>query len=108
MSEDTMVTVHVQDTTEKWSELKAEAGTVLMRVITGAKMNMEASCDGECACSTCHIYVDPEWLKLLDPVSDDEQMMIEYTDKPKENSRLSCQIKLKPELSGMRVQIIGK
>jgi 2Fe-2S ferredoxin len=108
MNESNMVSVKVQDTSTVWSELKADSGSVLMRIITGAKMDMEASCDGECACSTCHVYVDPLWLGLLDPPTDDEQMMIEYTEKPTDKSRLACQLKLKPELDGMRVQIVGK
>ncbi|MDH4262297.1 MAG: 2Fe-2S iron-sulfur cluster-binding protein [Spirochaetia bacterium] len=108
MSNDNKLTVQVQDSSKKWMELKADRDAVLMRVITGAKMEMEASCDGECACSTCHVYVDTIWLDHLEPPTDEELMMIEYTDKPKANSRLACQIKLKPELNGMRVQIVGK
>ena len=102
------LTVQVQDLSKKWSELKADNDAVLMRVITKAKMEMEASCDGECACSTCHIYVDTQWLDQLEPPTEEELMMIEYTSNPKGNSRLACQIKLKPELNGMRVQIVGK
>lgn len=78
-----------------------------MRVITGAKMDMDASCDGECACSTCHVYIDPQWLGNLEPPTDEEQMMIDYTGKPAPNSRLSCQIKLQSNMNGMRLEIVG-
>ena len=108
MLENNNIQIHVEDSNLVWSELKGKPDSVLMRIITGAKLDMEASCDGECACSTCHVYVDPEWLGLLDPPSEEEQMMIEYTEKPKANSRLSCQIKLKPQLNGMRLKIAGK
>ncbi|MDH4199941.1 MAG: 2Fe-2S iron-sulfur cluster-binding protein [Spirochaetia bacterium] len=102
------ISVQVMDTNHTWKEIKAESGSILMRAITGAKMDMEASCDGECACSTCHVYIDPQWLQYLPAPEDEELMMIDYTDKPAKNSRLACQIKLSPELNGMKVTIIGK
>ena len=46
-----------------------------------------------CACATCHVYVDPEWLGRLNPPGPDENMMLDEAFEVRDNSRLSCQIK---------------
>ena len=39
-----------------------------LSVMRGAVDNnvpgIDADCGGECACATCHVYVDPAWLAL--------------------------------------------
>ena len=40
-----------------------------LTVMEGARDNgipgIEADCGGACACSTCHVYVDPDWVDRL-------------------------------------------
>ena len=42
-----------------------------LTVMEGARDNnipgIEADCGGACACSTCHVYVDPAWVDRLPP-----------------------------------------
>ena len=42
-----------------------------MTVMEGARDNgipgIDADCGGACACSTCHVYVDPAWVEKLPP-----------------------------------------
>jgi 2Fe-2S ferredoxin len=65
-----------------------------------------ADCGGACACATCHVYVDPEWLDAVGPPDDIEAEMLDMvSDVQRDNSRLSCQIKLKPELDGLKVTV---
>lgn len=99
--------VRAKDIDHSISEIKFKESDNLMRLLVSGGMHLEASCDGECACSTCHIKVDEGYLDKLDPISEDEDMMLDYTDHRMPNSRLACQIKLTEKLSGMPVEVIG-
>jgi 2Fe-2S ferredoxin len=62
-------------------------------------------CGGNCSCATCHGYVDPDWFAKLEPRSEDEEIILEGAMETANNSRLTCQIKLKPELDGIVVRL---
>lgn len=63
-------------------------------------------CGGGMICATCHVYVPPEFADLLGPVGTEENDMLEVvTTGRRPNSRLSCQITIKPELNGLTVNI---
>lgn len=65
-----------------------------------------ADCGGACACATCHVYVDADWLDRVGPPDDVEAEMLDMvSDVAKPNSRLSCQIKLSDELDGLKVTV---
>ena len=64
-----------------------------------------ADCNGECACSTCHVYVDDGWFDKLDGVSESEEMMFTFLDEIQDTSRLSCQIKMTEALDGLTVHV---
>ena len=61
------------------------------------------SCGGGCACATCHVYVGEKWAGLTGKASDQEEDMLDFAYKVQPNSRLSCQIKVTPELDGLVV-----
>ncbi|MBI1329698.1 MAG: 2Fe-2S iron-sulfur cluster binding domain-containing protein [Alphaproteobacteria bacterium] len=65
---------------------------------------IDGDCGGACACATCHIYVDPEWVGRLAPVQSLEAEMLKFAQEPNEQSRLACQIKAGPELEGLVVR----
>ena len=60
---------------------------------------------GLCACGTCHVFVEPNWLSKVGERSEMEDSMLEYTENVKSNSRLSCQIKISEELEGLTVKL---
>ncbi len=65
-----------------------------------------ADCGGGCACATCHVYVDPGWQAIVGPPDDVEAEMLDMvSDVQRANSRLSCQILLRPELDGLTVRV---
>ena len=51
-----------------------------------------AECGGNCACATCHVYIDKAWTETVGAPSDMEADMLDFAKDPQENSRLSCQI----------------
>ncbi|MEP2029101.1 MAG: 2Fe-2S iron-sulfur cluster-binding protein [Paracoccaceae bacterium] len=84
-----------------------------LTVMEGARDNnipgIEADCGGACACSTCHVYVDPAWVEKL-PVKDDmEEDMLDFAFEPDpDRSRLTCQLKVSDAIDGLRVQMPEK
>jgi len=74
-----------------------------LTVMEGARDNnipgIEADCGGACACSTCHVYVDPTWIDKLPPKDDMEEDMLDLALGLQDTSRLACQIKYQPELN---------
>ena len=62
-----------------------------------------AECGGACSCATCHVYVDQAWVGRLPPPELEESDMLDTAHDLKENSRLSCQIRVTEELDGLIV-----
>lgn len=82
----------------------AEDGATLMETaIRNAIPGIEAECGGACACATCHVYVDPAWQDRLPAPQTMEEDMLDFAFDVRPNSRLSCQIRIKPELDGLTV-----
>jgi 2Fe-2S ferredoxin len=62
-------------------------------------------CGGNASCATCHGYVDAAWLERLEPIDEDEELMLDGTMHRESNSRLTCQIRLSEELDGIVVRL---
>lgn len=98
------VTYVGQDGTERRVEVP-EGRSVMVGAIQNGVPGIEAECGGVLSCATCHVYVDAEWVDRLPSPSDDEEDMLSNTAAERRpGSRLSCQIKIGPELDGLRVQ----
>jgi 2Fe-2S ferredoxin len=70
---------------------------------------IEADCGGACACSTCHVYIDPAWADRLPKKESMEEDMLDFAWNPDPlTSRLTCQIKVTAEMDGLRVQMPEK
>jgi 2Fe-2S ferredoxin len=83
-----------------------------MTVMEAAKLalvpGIEAECGGACACATCHVYVDSEWRDKTGEPSQMEEDMLDFAFDVREESRLSCQIKVTEELEGLVVYVPEK
>lgn len=83
------------------------AGGTLMEAARDHNIDgVVAECGGACACATCHVYVQQDWVGKLAPMSQAEKDMIEfalYTDPTR--SRLSCQIVLTDTLDGINIDV---
>jgi 2Fe-2S ferredoxin len=86
-------------------ELDGTVGWSVMEVIRENNLPVEAACGGCCACATCHVYVEADWLGRLQAPNQDENMMLDEAFEVRDNSRLSCQIKFAPDLDGLRVTL---
>lgn len=82
----------------------AEVGSTVMEVaIRNNVPGIDAECGGACACATCHVYVDGEWAAIVGPAEPMEQDMLDFASDVRSSSRLSCQIRIKPDLDGLTV-----
>ena len=86
-------------------EAEAEPGDELLRVAQAAGMPLEGTCEGQMACSTCHVIVAAEWFAKLPLASEEEEDMLDLAAGACRTSRLSCQIVLTDELDGLEVRI---
>ncbi|HAD18143.1 MAG TPA: 2Fe-2S ferredoxin [Erythrobacter sp.] len=83
----------------------AEAGDNLLRVAQAAGLPLEGTCEGQMACSTCHVIVSGEWFDRLEEASEEEEDMLDLAAGVARTSRLSCQIDLTEEMDGLTVTI---
>jgi 2Fe-2S ferredoxin len=74
---------------------------MMMTAVGQALDGIVFDCGGNATCATCHVYVDEAWLPKLAPKSGDEDALLEGTAAERRpTSRLSCQIRITPELDG--------
>ncbi|MCP5082787.1 MAG: 2Fe-2S iron-sulfur cluster binding domain-containing protein [Rhizobiales bacterium] len=87
----------------------AEDGmTVMESAVKNMVPGIDADCGGACACATCHVYVEPDWLEATGEREEMEEDMLDFAFDVRDNSRLSCQIKVSPELDGLTVRVPEK
>ena len=66
---------------------------------------IDADCGGACACATCHVVVEGEWAAKLPPKSEMEETMLDFAIQPKAGSRLSCQLRVTPDMDGLVLRV---
>ncbi len=78
-----------------------------LSVMEGALRNgipgIDADCGGMCACATCHVFVDAEWLALVGLPNEQENELLDLAPERDASSRLACQIVMSPALDGLVV-----
>ncbi len=83
----------------------AADGARLLDVAQAAGQPLEGTCDGDMACATCHVIVDPVDFARLPAASEDEEALLDLAPTATRTSRLACQILLTPELDGLTVRM---
>lgn len=73
-------------------EVEAEAGARLLDVAQADGQPLEGTCEGQMACSTCHVIVDPADVAKLPPAREEEEDMLDLAVGATRTSRLACQI----------------
>ena len=87
-------------------EVDVPAGTTLMRAAVDHSVpGIDGDCGGNCACATCHVFIESPWAEKLPPRSDAEEDMLGLTVDPRATSRLGCQIRLNDALDGIVVAL---
>jgi len=86
-------------------ELDAPQGRKIMEIMRDARVPVRAACGGAAACGTCHVHVDPTWLDRLPAMGPSEASMLRATADADATSRLSCQLRMSPELDGLTLTL---
>ena len=101
--EELKITFILKDGSQKTYEVCE--GETILDIAQGHNLVMEGACGGSCACSTCHVIVDPDYYDALPEPEDDENDMLDLAYGLTETSRLGCQIKMSKDIDGIRVAL---
>jgi ferredoxin-2, mitochondrial len=86
-------------------EISGAEGDTLLRVGQADGQPLEGTCEGQMACSTCHVIVAAADFERLPPASEEEEDMLDLAAGATRTSRLACQIVLTPALDGLTVRV---
>ncbi len=87
------------------TEYESEAGRTLLEAGQAAGLPLEGTCEGQMACSTCHVHIADQWFARLREASEEEDDLLDLAACVGPTSRLACQIVLGEELDGLEVAI---
>lgn len=101
-----MAKIHVTDREGRKLDIEAKEGLTLMEPLRDVADGVEALCGGMCSCSTCHVFIDPQWSGKLPAAREDEMELLEGSEcyRPGE-SRLACQVRVTPAVEGLVLTI---
>ncbi|MCB1853550.1 MAG: 2Fe-2S iron-sulfur cluster binding domain-containing protein [Halieaceae bacterium] len=86
--------------------IAAESGKSLMQnALDNGVPGIDADCGGACACGTCHVFVEDQWLAAAGAADAMEEAMLGMRPDRADNSRLSCQIEVGEQHDGMVVRL---
>ena len=86
-------------------EVDAPIGLSVLDIAHRNDIDIEGACEGQMACSTCHVIVDPAWYGKSPPPSEEEEDMLDLAFGLARTSRLGCQIVITEELDGLVVRL---
>lgn len=89
-------------------EVEAAAGARLLNVAQADGQPLEGTCEGQMACSTCHVIVAADDFARLPPPGEDEEDMLDLAAGATRTSRLACQIVLTADLASLTVRMPGE
>lgn len=88
-------------------EVDAAIDALLLDVAQADGQPLEGTCEGQMACSTCHVIVDPADFARLPPPTGEEDDLLDLAAHVTRTSRLACQIRLAAGLDGLTVRVPG-
>jgi ferredoxin len=86
-------------------EVQAPAGERLLDVAQADGQPLEGTCEGQMACSTCHVIVAAEDFAKLPRASEEEEDLLDLAAHVTRTSRLACQIRLSEALASLTVRM---
>ena len=83
--------------------VEATEGDRLLDVAQAAGQPLEGTCEGQMACSTCHVWIEDA--AALPPPVEEEDDLLDMTPHVRPSSRLACQVRVGVE--PLRVRMPG-
>lgn len=100
-----MTLVHFTTATGERISVDAPDLANLLAVAQDAGLPLEGTCEGQMACSTCHVIVAADWFDRLPAAVEAEEDMLDLAAQATRTSRLACQIELTPALDGIELRV---
>ncbi|TIA90232.1 hypothetical protein E3P80_02565 [Wallemia ichthyophaga] len=85
--------------------IETHEGDDLLHLAHEWDVDLEGACEASCACSTCHVILQPQVFDQLEEPSDDENDMLDLAFGLTDTSRLGCQVHVAKSMDGMVVQL---
>ena len=80
--------------------------SVMATAVRNGVPGIVGECGGNASCATCHVWVRDEFAELVGPPHDLEDDLLDLAvAERRDTSRLSCQIRVTPEIDGLVVDI---
>ncbi len=89
------------------SEVESPPGARLLDIAQADGQPLEGTCEGQMACSTCHVIVAAEEFAKLPRASEEEEDLLDLAACVTRHSRLACQIRLDEALGSLTVRMPG-
>ena len=86
-------------------DVAAKPGDRLLEVAQNDGQPLEGTCEGQMACSTCHVIVMANDFERLPKAREEEEDMLDLATGATRTSRLACQILLTEAMDGLTVRI---
>ena len=113
VSSDNFIKINVETNNGDFLQLKGEYNDTLYDI---AKRNntiesqilnqcLECECQGVMACGGCHVYIDDDWYNSINKPCENEQDTLDLLTNSQDNSKLGCQLRLKPHLNGIKIKL---
>ena len=83
----------------------AACGETLLAALLRAGTGIRHICGGRCACGTCRIALDPEWVARLPAPSRNEARLLGVLAGANAAHRLACQITLDAQMNGLALRL---
>lgn len=90
---------------ENTKTVEGQVGDNLLTLAQNHDQPLEGTCEGQMACSTCHVIIDKDDFEKLPAASEMEEDMLDLAAGARRTSRLACQIELTEALDGLNVHI---
>ena len=87
------------------TEVTGDGDDNLLTLAQAAGLPLEGTCEGQMACSTCHIIVDPAHFAQLPRASEAEEDMLDLAAGACRTSRLACQLTARDIPDGLIVRL---
>ena len=88
-------------------EVRGSPGERLLDLAQAHGQPLEGTCEGQMACSTCHVIVAAEDFAKLPPACEEEEDLLDLAARVTRTSRLACQIRLSEALENLTVRMPG-
>jgi len=99
------VTITFQYENGEKIELQAHVGENLLDIAREHDLNIDGSCGGCCACSTCHVWIEDPWFNKLPPASTMEEDQLDNAQQIGPYSRLCCQLTVTKDMDNAIITI---